>query len=147
MSPLDRVAATCSNSFMPTELISREAAIARLRRALLLLEEPGKSMCRIAADRNILCGGFHRYTDERLREIYGPIAGGASREEIEARANEWQLARTAMEGTRLACDVQHRFHETCRGWDDFTNEALADFLLEIAGEQVVVKGARALPVI
>jgi len=104
-------------------------------------------MCRIAADRNILCGGFHRYTDEHLRETYGAVAGGTTREEIEAGANEWQLARTAMEGTRLACDVQYRFHETCRGWDDFTNEALADFLLEIAGEQVIVKGARVLPVI
>jgi hypothetical protein len=48
---------------------------------------------------------------------------------------------------QLACDVQHRFYETCRGWDDFTNEALADFLLEIAGERVIVRGARVLPVI
>lgn len=138
------------NSLMPIELISREAAIARLRRCLIDLQEPGKSMCEIAAARNILCGGFHRYTDERLREIYGPlvpVGEGASRDEIEQKANEWQIARTLMEGARLACDVQYRFYETCRGWDDFTNEALADFLLEIAGEQVVVKGARALPVI
>lgn len=135
---------------MPTELISRETAIARLRQALIDLQEPGKSMCEIAAERNILCGGFHRYTGERLREIYGPMVAldeDASRDEVEQKANEWQLARTAMEGTQLACDVQYRFYETCRGWDDFTNETLADFLLEIAGEQVVVKGARALPVI
>jgi hypothetical protein len=135
---------------MPTELISRETAVARLRRCLIELKEPGKSMCEIAAARNILCGGFHRYTDERLRELYRPMVSldaDASRGEIEQKANEWQLARTAMEGTHLACDVQYRFYETCRGWDDFTNEALEDFLLEIAGEQVVVKGARVLPVI
>ena len=135
---------------MQTELISRETAVSRLRRALIDLAEPGKSMCQIAAERNILCGGFHRYTNERLRETYGAIAGvgaDASREELERKANEWQLARAAMEGTPLACDVQQRFYETCRGWDDFTNEALADFLLEIAGERVIVRGARALPVI
>jgi hypothetical protein len=135
---------------MHTELITREAAVARLRSALLDLAEPGKSMCQIASERNILCGGFHRYTDERLRETYGAIAGTgaeASRSEVEQKANEWQVARTAMEGTQLACDVQYRFYETCRGWDDFTNEALADFLLEIAGERVVVRGARVLPVI
>lgn len=135
---------------MPIELISRETAIARLRQCLIELQEPGKSMCETAAARNILCGGFHRYTDERLREIYGPMValeGDASRDEVERKANEWQLARTAMEGAQLACDVQYRFYETCRGWDDFTNETLADFLLEIAGQQVVVKGARALPVI
>lgn len=135
---------------MQTELISREAAVARLRRALIDLAEPGKSMCQIAAERNILCGGFRRYTDERLRETYAAIAGAgadASRSELEQKANAWQLARTAMEGTALACDVQYHFYETCRGWDDFTNEALADFLLEIAGERVIVRGARVLPVI
>lgn len=135
---------------MQTELVSREVAIARLRRALIDLAEPGKSMCQIAAERNILCGGFHRYTDERLRATYGAIAGAgtdASRAEVERKANEWQLARTAMEGAQVACDVQYRFYETCRGWDDFTNEALADFLLELAGERVVVRGARVLPVI
>ena len=135
---------------MQTELISREAAVARLRRALIDLDEPGKSMCQIAAERNILCGGFHRYTDEHLRETYAVVVGAgaeAPRAEVEQKANEWQLARTAMEGTRLACDVQYRFYETCRGWDDFTNEALADFVLELAGERVIVRGARALPVI
>ena len=134
---------------MQTELITREAAVARLRRALIELNEPGKSMCQIASERNILCGGFHRYTDERLRETYAAAGAGAgeSRAEVERKANEWQLARTAMEGLKVACDVQYRFYETCRGWDDFTNEALADFLLELAGERVVVRGARALPVI
>ena len=135
---------------MQTELISREVAIARLRRALVALEEPGKSMCQIAAERNLLCGGFKRYTDERLRQTYDAATGAGHetpRAELEQKANEWQLARTAMEGSLLACDVQYRFYETCRGWDDFTNEALADFLLEIAGERVMVRGARVLPVI
>lgn len=134
---------------MQTTLMTREAAVARLRLALIELSEPGKSMCQIAAERNILCGGFHRYTDERLRETYsaaGAVAGD-SRAAVEQKANDWQLARTAMEGVHLSCDVQCRFYETCRGWDDFTNEALADFLLELAGERVIVRGARALPVI
>ena len=96
--PIEAPAGICCNSGMPTELISRETAIARLRRCLIELQEPGKSMCEIAAARNILCGGFHRYTDERLRELYGPVVAlgdDASREEIEQKANEWQLARTA----------------------------------------------------
>jgi hypothetical protein len=133
---------------MLTEAISREAAIARLRAALIALGEEGKSMCRIAAEKGILCGGFHRYTDERLRETYAMVAPeGLSRAEIEDRANRWQLERTELEGARVCCDVQYRFYETCRGWADFTNEALADFLLEIAGERVTVRGERTLPIL
>jgi hypothetical protein len=133
---------------MPTELISREAAIARLRLCLMALAEPGKSVCRIAAERNILCGGFHRYTEERLRAIYEGVAEvgrTATRAEIEESANDWQLERAAIEGLYLTCDVQSRFYETCRGWDDFSDQALADFLLELAGDQVVIEGSRVLP--
>jgi hypothetical protein len=135
---------------MQTEAISREAAIARLRLALIALDEDGKSMCRIASDKGILCGGFHRYTDDQLRERYamiGPEVQTLSREDLEKRANAWQLERTELEGARVCCDVQYRFYETCRGWADFTNEALADFLMEIAGENVTVKGERTLPVL
>jgi len=134
---------------MTTELISRETAIARLRVALISLSEEGKSMCRIAAEKNILCGGFHRYTDESLRATYRMLEGAAGlpRADVEQRADEWQRERTAMEQVRVCCDVQYRFYETCRGWDDFSNEALSEFLLELAGEQVVVRGERTLPVI
>jgi hypothetical protein len=133
---------------MPTELISRESAIARLRIALISLSEEGKSMCRIATEKNILCGGFHRYTDESLRATYRMLEGAAEmpRADLEERADEWQRERTAMEEVRVCCDVQYRFYETCRGWDDFTNQALAESLFELAGQQVVVRGARTLPV-
>jgi hypothetical protein len=133
---------------MTTELISRETAVARLRIALISLSEEGKSMCRIAAEKNILCGGFHRYTDDSLRTTYRMLDGATEmpRAEVEQRADEWQRERTAMENVRVCCDVQYRFYETCRGWDDFSNEALAEFLLELAGQQVVVQGARTLPV-
>jgi hypothetical protein len=132
------------------EVISRETAVARIRRQLIVLSEPGKSVCQIAAEQNILCRGFHRDSDDEIRRRYADVLSedaGTSRQEMEARANAWQLERQRGEGTLLCCDVQYMFRETCRGWDDFTNEELERFCRELLGEQVRVKGPISLPVI
>jgi hypothetical protein len=132
------------------ERLTREDSIALLRRSLLELQEIGKSMCQIAAERKIFCGGFLRYTDDKLRHRYAQIVAqnpSISRAELESAANEWQLRRQAEAETALSCDVQWRFYETCHGWDDFTNSELEQFCLEIANHHVEISGMKTLPVI
>jgi len=135
---------------MPEKVIGREAAIGRLRRKLLELTESGKSGCQVAAERGILCHGFARYSDAELREAYHDLVErnpSISREELERAANRWQLDRQLDVGTLVSCDTQQMFYETCRGWMDFSNGQLAQFCLELLGEQVVVTGDRTLAVI
>jgi hypothetical protein len=130
--------------------ITRETAVGRIRRQLVSLTEEGKSVCQIAAEKNILCRGFHRDTDDELRRRYADTIAGApemSRDEIERRANTWQLERQRHEGMLLCCDVQYACYETCRAWDDFTNEELSRFCQELLGDQIRVTGKISLPVI
>ncbi len=135
---------------MNENLITREEAVGRIRQQLIAMNADGKSVCRIAAEQNILCGGFHRDSDDELRARYAGRIDGAtelSREELEERANEWQLTRQQQEGTRLCCDVQQMFYETCHGWDDFSDEDLSRFCLELFGEEVEVIGKKGLIVV
>jgi hypothetical protein len=135
---------------MTTNVINREAAVGRIRIKLIGMQEEGKSMCQIAAEKNVLCRGFHRDTADELRRRYAgkiPNAQNLCRSELERLANRWQLERQRREGTLLCCDVQHMFYETCRGWDDFANEELARYCQELTGEKVSVSGKKTLPVI
>jgi hypothetical protein len=128
---------------MSRMVLTREAAVARLRRNLISLKEEGKSICQIAAEKEIFCRGFHRDGDDELRSRYAATIDGAEhlpREELEARANAWQVERQEQEGTLLCCDVQSMCYETCRAWNDFTNEDLARFCAEMLGETVHVRG-------
>jgi hypothetical protein len=125
--------------------ITRETAVAQIRRQLIAMREEGKSVCQMAAEKGILCRGFSRDTDEELRWRYAAAiqpAGDLAREEMERRANAWQLERQRDEGTLLCCDVQYMFYETCRAWDDFSNDELARFCHELLGEQVRVMGEK-----
>jgi hypothetical protein len=124
-----------------TERLSKTAAIALLREALLEVAGPDVSLCRAAADRGIFCEGFDRYTDRGLRSSYRWITQrypGATREELEELADRWQLARQEVNQLPLACDVQTREHDTCAGWDGFTPEELSRFILELTSRNVVV---------
>jgi hypothetical protein len=135
---------------MTTSVITREAAVGRIRIRLIAMKEEGKSMCQIAAEKNVLCRGLHRDTTEELRRRYAdkiPNGPNRCRSQLEQLANAWQLWRQRREGTPLCCDVQYLFYETCRAWDDFTNEELARFCLELTGENVSVSGKVTLPVI
>jgi len=130
--------------------ITREAAVGRIRTKLIDMSEDGKSMCEIAAEKNILCRGFHRDSADELRKRYAgkiPNAANLCRSDLEQLANEWQLNRQRRERTLLSCDVQYMFYETCRAWDDFTNEDLARFCRELTGKDVAVRGPITLPVI
>jgi hypothetical protein len=126
------------------ESISRSKAIAVLRFHFLkdLDQCDGEtSMCKLAAERGIFCHGFAQYGDGEIRRVYDWIARRnpeASREELEEIANRWQIARQEFREMPLACDVQQREHDTCRGWDDFTNEQLAEFVKETTGKEYIV---------
>jgi hypothetical protein len=124
-------------------VLSRETAVARLRQKLIALKEDGKSVCQIAAEKGIFCRGFDRDSSDELRFRYAATIENASqltRSELEERANAWQLERQQQEGTLLCCDVQFMCYETCRAWDDFSNEELSRFCVEMLGEKVRVTG-------
>jgi hypothetical protein len=123
--------------------VTRETAVARLRRKLIALSEEGKSVCRLAAEKNIFCRGFLRDNDDDLRFRYAAAiedAARLTREGLENRANAWQLERQRQVGALLCCDAQYMGYETCRAWDDFTNEELSGFCAEMLGESVRVTG-------
>lgn len=121
--------------------VTRKEAIDLVRSELLKKVDSETCMCQAAADQKIFCRGFARYGDRELRARYHWIVRkrpSATRAELEDLANEWQLARQEVNHTALACDVQQAEHDSCRGWDDFSNEDLAGFLQELTGKHVVV---------
>ncbi|HEX6100422.1 MAG TPA: hypothetical protein VF432_29175 [Thermoanaerobaculia bacterium] len=123
------------------DYISRSTLIVALREELSRRARGEMSICRLAAETGVFCKGFRRYTDDQLREHYPWIAKknpDAPREELEAIADRWQMARQDVVGVRTSCDVQQLEHDACGGWDDFSNGDLARFLLELTGRKVEV---------
>ncbi|HUP48451.1 MAG TPA: hypothetical protein VNA04_06650 [Thermoanaerobaculia bacterium] len=123
------------------QTLTREEAIARLRSELIRLTDVENSICKVAAERGIFCEGFHRYTDEQLRQRYDWIVAknpDMTRDELERIANDWQLARQEVSNLPIACDVQQRECDTCRGWNDFTTEQLARFYYQITGQEIAI---------
>ena len=126
--------------------LERDQAIRALRHYLLKLTDEDTSVCQVAAKKGIFCGGFHRYTDEQFREHYANLVArrpGLTRKQLEYLANQWQLARQLVDNVRFACDAQAMEHDTCKGWDEFSNEDLARFCRDILGAEVSVLGAAA----
>jgi hypothetical protein len=123
------------------DYISRPTLIRVLREELSRRANGEMSICRLAAETGIFCKGFRRYSDDELRERYGWISKknpDASREELEAIADRWQMARQDVVGAATSCDVQQLEHDACGGWDDFSNDDLARFLRELTGRRVEV---------
>lgn len=124
-----------------TETFSRTGLIDLLRQELLKRAGDDVSACKVAAEQGIFCHGFARYTEAELRRRYEWIVRRRpemTREELEEIADRWQLARQDVEGIPIACDVQQKVHDTCRGWDDFSNEELSRFYFEMTGTDIVV---------
>ena len=122
-------------------VVPRNEAIARLRRELVELTDEENSICKVAAEKGLFCRGFLRYSDGELRKRYDWIADrrpDLTREELEVIANDWQLAQQEVFDLPIACDVQQRVHDTCRGWNDFTNEQLAKFYGQITGQEIAI---------
>jgi hypothetical protein len=128
---------------LPTapRVVSRSYAIRRLRDHLVALTDDDHSMCRVAAEKGILCRGFARFSDEELRKRFSTLTArrpGMNRWQLEAMANQWELARQIVDRVPIACDAQAIEHDTCKGWDDFSNDDLGRFCADLLGMQVVV---------
>lgn len=130
------------SSTLPKQVaVPRSEAVALLRNELLKITDDDNSICKVASERGIFCHGFQRNSDGGLRRCYAWLdkrRPGMSREELEELANTWQLARQEVDQLPLACDVQQKEHDSCGGWDDFSNEDLARFYHEITGRDLVV---------
>ncbi len=123
------------------EMLSRSELVSRLRRELDQYTDEETSICKAAAERGVFCRGFHRYSDEELRKRYDWIVArrpNITRDELERIANDWQLAQQEVYEVPFACDVQQRIHDTCRGWNDFTNEQLAKFYYQLTGREITI---------
>ena len=126
----------------PVEILSRTDLVARLRRELSKYTDVENSICKVAAERGIFCKGFKRYDDSQLRDRYSWIVRKRpelTREQLETIANDWQLAQQEVYGLPIACDVQHIVNDSCRGWNDFTNEQLGRFYFQLTGTEVIVQ--------
>jgi hypothetical protein len=131
-----------TNTQKQSEFISRPALIAALRDELGRRAAGEMSICKLAAQTGVFCKGFARYSDDELRERYAWIAkknAGLPRAEFEQLADGWQLGRQEVVGGITSCDVQQFEHDTCGGWDDFSNADLAGFLRELTGRTVEVQ--------
>jgi hypothetical protein len=121
--------------------MSRDEAINRLRDELVRMTDDEHCMCTVAAEKRIFCNGFAQFSDDELRRRYWWIVRrrpSITREQLEQIANDWQLAQQEVKDMPIACDVQRRLHDTCRGWNDFSNEQLAKFYEQFVGEPVTV---------
>jgi hypothetical protein len=130
-----------ANLQAPTEFLSRSTLIATLRDEFSRRTDGEMSVCKLAAQTGIFCKGFRRFSDDQLKERYAWIVKkdpAASRAEIEDVADRWQLARQEVFGAKTSCDVQQLEHDSCGGWDDFSDQELAGFLRELTGRNVAV---------
>ena len=116
----------------------RALLISNLRAELASRANGEMSVCRLAAENGIFCRGFRRFSDRELRQRYDWIAEkkpGQSRDELEDVADRWQMARQEVDGVATACDVQQIEHDSCNGWDDFSDDELASFLSTLKGKK------------
>jgi hypothetical protein len=123
-----------------SDITSRNALVAALREELSK-RAGGRSICALAAEQGIFCGGFQRFTDEELRQRLPWLIRNrpkADRTEIERLGDAWQQGRQELRAGAISCDVQTAEHDLCNGWDDFSNEDLATFYRELTGRKVRV---------
>jgi hypothetical protein len=121
--------------------VDRGTAIDELRARLFELTGDETSICQVAAERGIFCHGFKQYSDDELREKFDWIARrnpSLNRKDLEKMANLWQISRQVIEGVSFACDAQTIEHDTCLGWDSFSNDELQKFFREILHQEVNV---------
>jgi hypothetical protein len=123
---------------------SREEAIDDLRRALIEIAGDEHSICLVAKEQGLFCHGFAQWKLHELKENYAQISKShrhPTRDEVEDFADRWQLARQFAKGEALACDVQHHEEErfqTCKGWDEFSDDDLMRFHAEICGSDIEI---------
>lgn len=122
---------------------TREEAIGDLRKAIESLQDDQHSICQIAAQKDLFCRGFAQWSTRELRERYPQIVRSRprlTRERLEELANRWQLARQWVTGEPTACDLQahERCFQQCRGWDEWSDQDLEAFHLELCAEPIAI---------
>lgn len=122
---------------------TRQEAIDDLRAALLELTGEEHSICQVAKEKGLFCHGFAQWKLHELKAQYPQITRSRprlSRDQMEELADRWQLARQFARRESLACDVQvaEGKFQTCKGWDEFENDEIARFHLEICGDEVEI---------
>jgi hypothetical protein len=121
--------------------ITRPQCIKDLQEKMRRMVDSEHSMCDVAAKKGLYCKGFKQWSFEELKQRYDWIAAARpdiTREELEKIANTWQLARQEVFGTALSCDTQTIEHDTCKGFDGWSDEDLARFHADLCGEPVEV---------
>lgn len=124
--------------------LTREAAIGDLR-DVLVAAAGEHSICRVAKEKGLFCGGFAQWKllelEERYPQIVRSRGGRLTRAQLEDLADRWQLARQFVHDESLSCDVQlhERRRRTCKGWDEFDDRELEEFHLELCGEEIRIR--------
>lgn len=123
--------------------ITRNQAIDDLRESLLALVDDEHSICEVAERKGIFCGGFGQWTFQELKRRHPTIVRSRpciTPKELKELANRWQLVRKEVKGTAIACDTQldEGSLSVCKGWDEWPDEDLARFYLELRHEEVEV---------
>jgi len=121
--------------------VTRQQCIVDLEQQMKRMVDGEHSMCEVAAKKGIYCKGFRQWTFDELKQRYDWIVAARpniTREELEKIANTWQLARQEVFGTTLSCDTQSIEHDTCKGFDGWSDQELARFHGELCGEPVEV---------
>src|SRR5262245_28679147 len=131
-----------NSSSPPTDVpkpLSRPEALARLREKLRVLTDDEHCVCAVATRLGLPCGGFSHFSDDELRRRFPWIADRrprASRGELEELVNRYLLARQEIAGAAVACDVETRERDLCRGWSAFDNPELEDLYWRVFGRRV-----------
>jgi len=102
-------------------------------------------MCEVAGKLGIFCHGFNRLSDSELREKFSWISRmrhGITREKLEDLANRYTLARQEALEVPFTCDALTIDRDTCLGWDEFSDDDLARFYKELAGEEIAIDDAK-----
>lgn len=126
---------------MTAEIWSRAEALSRLRAHLLEFVDPENSLCRVAAEKGIFCRGFRRWSDPEFDRRWRSCIGRSthlSRPQMEEYANLWQLTEQAAHRATLTCDAAAAGRGACRGWNEFSNEVVAQFCSDLLGMNVEV---------
>lgn len=126
--------------------LSRDQLIQEIRTAVMRLVDDDHSFCEVTSRLGIHCRGFRQFDDAELFRRYEWLArhqGAGDRTKLEQLANRWQLARQLVLDEKLSCDVQAREHDTCLGWDAYTDEYLVALHEKLCGGEAVQVEARA----
>src|SRR5262245_59587262 len=92
MSPSSDKVGTCRGR--APEIRSRPEAIAKLRAALMKLTDGERSICTVASECRIFCGGFRRWPDDVFSRGWAHALGCStdlSRPQMERLADIWLL--------------------------------------------------------